>query len=80
MKRNNKISKRKKPKKDVRRMEILDAAARCFSKQGYSGTSMRDIAKYTNILPGSLYYHFKSKEELYFEVHTEGIRRILDRL
>jgi TetR/AcrR family transcriptional regulator, cholesterol catabolism regulator len=58
------------------RKRILDAAASEFSKSGYSGTSVRDIATLADILPGSMYYHFSSKEELLAAVQEEGLRQI----
>ena len=65
-----------KQRKDNRRTQILDAAAHCFSRAGYEGTSVRDISSAAGILPGSMYYHFASKEELLGSVHDEGLRRI----
>ncbi|PWR21626.1 TetR/AcrR family transcriptional regulator [Zavarzinia compransoris] len=55
---------------------IIDAGARCFAKAGYDATTMRDIAALTGILPGSIYYHFKSKEDLFVAVHDAAIERI----
>ena len=55
---------------------VLDAAARFFREKGYGYTSMRDIAGVAGMLPGSLYYHFASKEELLVAVYAEGVRRI----
>ena len=61
-----------KRRKDNRRDRILDAAAYCFSRTGYEGTPVRDISTAAGILPGSIYYHFASKEELLGAVHDEG--------
>jgi AcrR family transcriptional regulator len=58
-----------------RRQQLLDAAAKRFSDQGYANTSMRDIAKDVGMLAGSMYYHFTSKEELLLAIHEEGVRR-----
>jgi AcrR family transcriptional regulator len=52
----------------TRRDEICEAARGLFAKQGYSGTSIRDIADATGLLPGSLYAHFSSKAELVREI------------
>ncbi|WP_334173990.1 TetR/AcrR family transcriptional regulator [Pseudoxanthobacter sp.] len=52
-----------------RRREILEAAALLFAERGYAATSMRDIAERVGLLGGSLYYHIKSKEALFVEVH-----------
>ena len=58
---------------DNRKPEILDTAAKLFSEKGYHAVSMRDIAKTTGMLPGSLYYHFSSKENLLFSVYERGV-------
>ena len=63
-----------------RRGRILDAAAVQFARSGYSATSVRDIAAASGILPGSLYYHFASKEDLLAAVHAAGISRIKERV
>jgi AcrR family transcriptional regulator len=64
------------PRQDNRRRSILDAAARLFARQGYHATSMRDIAAAADMLPGSVYYHFASKETLLLAVYAEGVERI----
>lgn len=51
-----------------RRDQILEAAAELFSRRGYHGTSIRDIAAATGILPGSLYAHIRSKEDLLYDI------------
>lgn len=45
--------------------EILQAAFKLFTAQGYHGTSMRQIASQANIALGGIYNHFKSKEEIF---------------
>ncbi len=67
-------NKRKRP--DSRKQEILDAAAELFSKKGYHALSMRSIAKEAGMLPGSLYCHFSSKEDLLYSIYAEGVKRI----
>jgi AcrR family transcriptional regulator len=44
---------------------ILDTALELFSHQGYRATSIRDIAEKSNVSTGSVYHHFKDKEELF---------------
>jgi AcrR family transcriptional regulator len=66
------------PRADNRLPLILDAAARLFSAQGFHGTSVRDIVSAVDMLPGSLYYHFATKEALLAAVYAEGVRRISD--
>lgn len=49
---------------DERKNEILDAADELFSQKGFDGTSISDILQKVKIARGTLYYHFKSKEEI----------------
>ena len=63
-----------------RRQDLLDAAARLFARQGFHAASMRDIARAVGMLPGSLYYHIASKDELLLAVYAEGVRRIAERV
>jgi AcrR family transcriptional regulator len=50
------------------RQRILDAAAKVFRHNGYTGTRLSDIATAANTQAGSLYYHFESREDLVREV------------
>jgi AcrR family transcriptional regulator len=59
------------------RLRILDAAARLFREKGFAGTSQRDIATACEMQPGSLYYHFASKDEVLAEVLDLGILRVI---
>lgn len=47
-----------------RRNEILDAADVLFGQKGFDGTSTNDILEKVGIARGTLYYHFKSKEDI----------------
>lgn len=44
---------------------ILDKATKIFEYKGYTATSMEDIRSETNLSKGTVYYHFKNKEDLY---------------
>jgi AcrR family transcriptional regulator len=57
---------------------IRSHAIHLFGKQGYTGTSMRDIAGAVGVLPGSLYTHIDNKEALLVEIVDDGIGRFLD--
>ena len=61
-----------------RREVLLEAAAKRFVEDGYAAASMRDIAGDAGMQPGSIYYHFPSKEELLVAVHEDGMRLITD--
>jgi len=62
-----------------RQEQILRAAAELFVRQGYGGTSIRDIAHQVGLLPGSVYHHFPSKEDLFVAIHREGFRQLVIR-
>ncbi|NGP60799.1 TetR/AcrR family transcriptional regulator [Paenibacillus thiaminolyticus] len=47
-----------------RRNEILDAADELFGQRGFDGTSTNDILERVGIARGTLYHHFKSKEDI----------------
>ena len=47
-----------------RRNEILDVAERLFCTNGYDNTSTNDILAEIGIARGTLYYHFKNKEDI----------------
>lgn len=63
---------------DDRRQVVINEAARLFGTKGYEGTSMRDIAAAVKILPGSLYHHFPSKEDLFVAVYAFAVSQSLD--
>lgn len=49
---------------EERRNEILDVAERLFVSKGFDQTSTNDILHEIGIARGTLYYHFKSKEDI----------------
>jgi AcrR family transcriptional regulator len=49
---------------EERKNEILDAAEELFVTKGYDGTSTGDILDKVGIARGTLYYHFRSKEDI----------------
>ncbi|MBN2548781.1 MAG: TetR/AcrR family transcriptional regulator [Anaerolineales bacterium] len=53
------------------RLEIIQAAHDLFVRQGYHGTSIRQIARSANIALGGLYNHFAGKEEVFQAVFLE---------
>lgn len=61
---------------DSRAPMVLDAAARLFCRQGYEGTTLRDIARAVGMLPGSIYCHFDTKEDLLVAVYLRGVDQI----
>jgi len=54
--------------KENRREAIFSAAVKCFNKNGYYKTSMDMIAERAKMTKRGVYYHFKSKDELFIEL------------
>ncbi len=55
---------------------IFESAIQVFSNCGYSGATMDEVVARAGVAKGSLYYHFKSKEELFIFIIKEGINLI----
>ena len=63
-----------------RRKLILEEAARLFSAKRFDEVLMDDIAHQAGVGKGTIYTYFSDKEELYFAVVFEGIRRLNQQL
>ena len=66
--------------KTDRRKIILEEAARLFSAKRFDEVLMDDIAQQAGVGKGTIYTYFADKEELYFAVVFEGIRRLNEQL
>ena len=59
---------------------LLDAAASQFAAKGFRAATIRDIAATVGMLPGSIYYHFPSKQALLLAVYEKAVRQTCARL
>ena len=62
------------------KMSIFNSAIKVFSDSGYDGATMDDIAADAGVAKGTLYYHFKSKEEIFKYIITEGMTLIREKM
>ncbi len=46
----------------------MEISLKLFSRQGYQGTTIRDIATAAHVTPSNVMYHYKTKENLYKSV------------
>jgi AcrR family transcriptional regulator len=60
--------------------KILMAARACFAKQGFSGTSIKDIQDASGFSRGNLYHHFKTKEEIVQIIIEQNLGRYCQRI
>ncbi|MFG6149177.1 TetR/AcrR family transcriptional regulator [Halobacillus sp. B23F22_1] len=58
---------------EQRRADILAAAKKVFSRQGYTITTMKDIMEEAKVSRGGLYQYFSSKEDLYEALLNEEV-------
>ena len=54
------------PRNSERTDKILQAAAQLFARQGYHGTSTREIARLADVSENTLFRHFDHKEDLFW--------------
>jgi AcrR family transcriptional regulator len=65
-------------RREANRAQIVAAARRCFSRDGFHQTSMPDIAAEAGVSVGGTYRYFASKEDLILEIAGDAFRVIFD--
>lgn len=65
---------------EARREQILAAARRCFSRNGFHATSMQDVIDEAGLSVGAVYRYFRGKDELRTAVAEEAVGAILQEL
>jgi AcrR family transcriptional regulator len=61
--------------RQARRDQILAAALKCFSRDGFHQTTMSDIVRESGLSQGTLYLYFKSKDDLIAAIADDRHRR-----
>jgi AcrR family transcriptional regulator len=57
---------------------IFQAAVEVFAESGFDQAKMDDIAQMAGVAKGTIYYHFKSKEEMFIGLMNEGMQKLID--
>jgi TetR/AcrR family fatty acid metabolism transcriptional regulator len=70
-------SSRRKREAEVRRREILEAAARVFARRGFHAATIAEVAAEAGVAVGSIYVYFDTKDQLYFSVVDEKAEELL---
>ncbi|HYV06107.1 MAG TPA: TetR/AcrR family transcriptional regulator [Blastocatellia bacterium] len=65
-------------KYDQKLVHVLKTSAAIFAEKGYHSTSIRDIAKATEMSLSGLYYYFRSKDELLFLIQDYCFSTVID--
>jgi AcrR family transcriptional regulator len=55
------------------RQAIIDAAVKLFADKGFERTTMDEVAAAAGIAKGTIFYNFKTKEDIFFTLLTEGV-------
>lgn len=72
------IKERKEREKELRREEILRTGEKLFIEKGFEHTTMEKIARECELAKGTLYLHFKCKEELLSEIMYRALTQLYD--
>nr|WP_295382969.1 TetR/AcrR family transcriptional regulator [uncultured Pseudacidovorax sp.] len=64
----------------VRRRQVLDAAARCFSEHGFRGASIQRICEVAGMSPGHVYHYFRNKEAIVAGIVEQDLQKTLARI
>jgi TetR/AcrR family transcriptional regulator, transcriptional repressor of aconitase len=63
--------------RDDRRRQILDAARRCFLRNGFHATSMQDLFAESGLSAGAVYRYFPSKAEMVLAIAEDNLRDVV---
>lgn len=64
-------------KSEAERERILATAAQLFRRNGFDGTTVRQIAEACGMLPGSLHYRYRTKDEILLDMMRMGIEKTI---
>ncbi|WP_286885293.1 TetR/AcrR family transcriptional regulator [Aneurinibacillus sp. UBA3580] len=56
---------------------IFQGALKAFAEKGFNETTMEQIAEICGVAKGTLYYNFKTKEDLYIFVMESGVQNFI---
>lgn len=65
---------------EAKLQHILLHSAAIFARQGFAGTSIRDISRATGVSLSGLYYYFESKQKLLYLIQNASFTFIFERL
>ncbi len=74
------VRERHRRERELRRRAILEAAKEVFLEKGFEASRMEDIAERCELGKGTLYFYFRSKEDLYLALLQEGVNELFGRI
>ena len=72
------VKERKKMEKQMRRSQILGAARKLLISQGMDNISISKISRESQLSVGTIYFYYKSKEDIFIALQEEGLSLLLD--
>ena len=64
--------------RDARRDQILNAARRCFLRDGFHATSMQDLFAEAGLSSGAVYRYFASKDDVIIAIAEDNMRGVVE--
>jgi AcrR family transcriptional regulator len=65
---------------EARRQAILDAAVGVFVAQGFAAAKLDDVAEKAGVAKGTIYLHFKDKQDLFEQMVRAAVAPVIERL
>lgn len=63
---------------DARRAQILEAARRCFIRNGFHATSMQDVFAEAGLSTGAVYRYFPSKDDIIAAIASQALAELAE--
>jgi len=67
------VQERRQREREARKKAVLDAARTLVQERGFNGTTSKEIAKLCELSEATLFFYFKSKDEIFISLLLEGI-------
>ena len=74
------IKERRHREKEMRRLQIMDAAKKVFSSKGFCDATVEEIAQEAELSPATLYLYFKNKDELHAVLHIKILKVLIEKI
>ena len=65
---------------EARRQAILEAALAVFAEEGFAAAKLDDVADRAGVAKGTIYLHFKDKQDLFEQMVREAVSPVIARL
>src|SRR5664280_21499 len=67
------VARTRRPKREVVRRRLLDAALEVFAEHGFDTTNLDQVAAAAGLTKGAIYSNFTGKDDLFYAMMTEQV-------